>query len=79
MLRAFGRQMLEFVKGCLEIFRYGDVAGACHIVPANGDSAEEGIVPVDGDGIQFLEGLDEVVGVLLASVLEPKVINDEVG
>ena len=69
--------MLEFVKDCLEIFGNGDAAGACGIVPANGESSEEEIGPVDGDGIQFLEGLDEVVGVFLSNVLEPKAINNE--
>ena len=53
MLRAFGRQMLESVKGCLEIFGHGDVTVACHILPVNGESAEEGTGPVDGYGIQF--------------------------
>ena len=51
MLRAFGRQMLEFVKGCLEIFGHGDVSVACGIVPVNNESTEEGTGPVDGDGI----------------------------
>ena len=77
VLRVFGRRMLEFVKGCLEIFGHGDVAGACGIVPVNGESTEEGTGPVDGDGIQFLEGLDEVVSVFFADVLDPKVINDK--
>ena len=77
MLRSFGRWMLEFAKGCLEIFGHGDVAGACGIVPVNGDSKEEGTGPFDGYGIQFLEGLDEVVGFFLADVLDPKVINHE--
>ena len=49
----------------------------CSIIPVNGESAEEGNVPVDGDGVEFFEGLDEVVGVLLANVLDPKVINYE--
>ena len=53
MLQAFGRRMLEFVKGCLEIFGHGDVAGACGVVPVNGESAEEGTSPVDEDGVQF--------------------------
>ena len=77
MLWAFGRRMLEFVQGCLEIFWHGDVTGACGIVPVNGESAEEGTSPVDGDGVEFLEGLDEVVRVLFADVLDPKVINEE--
>ena len=77
MLRAFGRRMLEFEKGCLEIFGHRDVAGACGIVPVNSESAEEGTGPVDGYGIPFLEGLYEVVGVFLANVLEPKVDDDK--
>ena len=77
MLRAFGRRMLELEKGCLEIFGHGDFAGTCGIVPVNGESAEEGTDPVDGYGIQFLEGLDEVVGVFLDDILDPKVVNDK--
>ena len=77
MLRAFRRGMLEFVKGCLDIFRHGDVTGACGIVPVNGDSVEEGTSPVDGDSIQFFEGLDEVVWIFLSDVLDPKFVDDE--
>ena len=77
MLRAFGRRMLEFVMGCLEIFGNVDIAGACGVVPVNGESAEEGTGPVNGYGIQVLEGLDEVVGVLLADVLDPKFVDNE--
>ena len=43
MLRAFGRRMLAFVKGSLEIFGHGDIAGACGVVPVNGESTEDGI------------------------------------
>ena len=74
---AFGRRMLEFVQGCLEIFWHGYVAGACGIVPVYGESAEEETGPVNGYGVEFLEGLDEVVGLLFAYVLHPKVINNK--
>ena len=77
MLWAFGRRMLEFVQGCLEIFWHGDVAGSCGIVPVNGESADDGTGPVDGDGVEFLEGLDDSFGVLLANILDPKVVDDE--
>ena len=72
MLWAFGRRMLEFVQGCLEIFWHGYVAGTCGIVPVNSKSAEEGTGPVNGDGVEFLEGLDKVVGVLFAEYLTQK-------
>ena len=77
MLWAFGQRILEFEQGCLEIFWHRDVAGACVIVPVNGESEEEGTSPVNGDGIQFLEGLDEVVGVFFANAIDPKVINNK--
>ena len=77
MLWMFGRRMLEFEQVCLEMFWHGDVAGACGIVLVNGKSTEEGNSPVDGDGVYFLEVLDEVVGVLFADVLDPKLINDK--
>ena len=76
VLWAFGRQMLEFVQSCLEIFWHGYVAGAFGVVLIDGESAEEGTGPVDGDGVEFLEGLYEVVGIIFADVLGPKVIND---
>ena len=77
MLCVCGRRMLKFVQCCLEIFWHGYVVGACGIVPVNGESAEKGTGPVYVDGVEFLEGLDEVVGVLLAGVLDAKVINNE--
>ena len=66
------------MKVCLEIVRHEYVAGACDVVPGNGKSTEEGTDPVDGDGVQFLEGLDEVVGVLLVDIVYPKVVNNEI-
>ena len=61
----------------MEIVGRGYVAGACGVVPGNGKYTEEGTGPVDGDGVQFLEGLDKVVSVLLANIIDPKVVNDE--
>ena len=49
----------------------------CGIVPVDSDSAEDGTSPLDGDGVEFLEGLEEVVGVLFSDVLDAKVVYDE--
>ena len=38
---------------------------------------EEGTSPVNGGGVEFLEGLDEVVGVLFSGVLDAKVFYDK--
>ena len=61
----------------MEIVGHGYVAGACVVISGNGNSTEEGTGTVDGDGVQFLEGLDEVVGILLANIIDPKVGDDE--
>ena len=61
----------------MEIFGHGDVTGMCGVVPIDGESTEEGTSPVDGDGVEFLEGLDEVVSVLFSDVLDKKVIYNE--
>ena len=61
----------------MEIVGYGYVADACGVIPGNIKSTEEGTCPFDGDGVQFLEGLDKVVSVLLADILDPKVVDNE--
>ena len=61
----------------MEILGHGDITGVCGVVPVDGDSSEEGTIPVDGDGVEFLEGLYEVVGVLFSDVLDAKVVYDE--
>ena len=61
----------------MEIFGNGDVTGACGVVPVHGESTEEVTSTVDGDGVEFMEGLDEVVGVLFSNVLDAKVVYDE--
>ena len=61
----------------MEICRHGDVTGVCGVVLVDGEFTDEGTIPVDGYGVEFLEGLDEVVGVIFSDVLDAKVIYDE--
>ena len=61
----------------MEILGHGDVTGVCGVVPVDGESAEEGTIAIDGDGVEFLQGLDEVVGVLFSGVLDSKVVYDK--
>ena len=61
----------------MEIFGNGDVTGVCSVVPIDDESTEEGTSPVNGDGVEFLEGLDEVVGVFFSDVLDAKVVYDK--
>ena len=69
--------MMELKQCCLEIFGHGDVTGLCSVVPVDGESTEKGMSPVDGDGVEFFEGLDEVVGVLFSDVLDAEFVYNE--
>ena len=61
----------------MDIFGNRYVTGVCGVVSVDGDYTEEGTSTVDGYGVEFLEGLDEVFGVLLSDVLDAKVVYDK--
>ena len=61
----------------MEICGCGDVTGVCGVVPFDIESTEEGTSPVNGDGVEFLDGLDDVVGVLFSDILDAKVVHNE--
>ena len=61
----------------MEIFGHVDVTGVCGVVPVDGESTEEGTSPVDGDGVEFLYGLDEVISIFFSGVLDVKVVYDK--
>ena len=61
----------------MEVFGHGDITGACGAVPVDGESTEKGTSPVNGDGVEFLEGLYEVVVVLFSDVLDAKIVYNE--
>ena len=61
----------------LNIGWHGDVHIACCVVPFELHAAAQGSFPICGDGVILLEGVHEVLGVLLLDALDSKVINTE--
>ena len=57
--------------------RHGYINGSAAIIPLDGDTRIEGACPVGGDGVQFLEGAEEMLGVFAADVFDSEVIYDE--
>ena len=49
----------------------------CGVVPVHGEYTEEVTIPVNGGGVEFLEVLDEVVGVLFSDLLDAKFVYDK--
>ena len=73
-----GCWILELVEGLLDVCGHGDVTSYFVVVTIKGDTTIEGSSPVDGDIIQLLESLDDVVSCLFADVFDTKVV-DHVG
>ena len=67
--------MLKLVEGLLDVCGHGYVTNPLVIVPINGDTAIEESSPVDGDSIELLERLDEMVRRVFADVLDTKIID----
>ena len=52
MLRALGRDVLEFGEGLGNVSWHGEVDCSGGVVPGQGDSAVEDTTPISGDGIE---------------------------
>ena len=77
MLGLLGWRFLELEKIIAQVVGHDNITGACDVVPGNGETKEQGTVPIDRYTVEFLEVLDEVVGVLFSDVLDAKVVNGE--
>ena len=67
--------MLKLVGGFLAVCGNGDVTNTLAVVPINGETAIEISSPVDGDSIELLERLDEMVLRVFAGVLDTKIVD----
>ena len=56
-----GRWMLKLVEVFLDVCGHGDITNPLVLVPINGDTAIEVSSPFDGDIIELLERLDDIV------------------
>ena len=70
ILGARGRCMLKLLEGFLDVCGHGDVTNPLVVVPINGETTIEGSSPINGDIIELLERLDEMVRRVFADVLD---------
>ena len=61
----------------VDIAWHGDVDSAVDIVPCQSHAAVERFRPAEGNVVQGFDGVDKMVGVLNANVLDPKVVDDK--
>ena len=70
-----GRWVLKLVEGFLDVCGHGYVTNTLVVVPINGETAIEVSSPIDGDIIELLERLDEMVRRVFADVLDTKIFD----
>ena len=67
--------MLKLVEVFLDVCGHEDVTNTFFVVPVNGETAIEGSSPVDVDGIELLERLDDMSRHVFDDVLDTNIIN----
>jgi hypothetical protein len=77
MLRPEGGWMSEVEEGSMDVPGHGDVDVSFVVVPVEGQTAIECAGPVDGQGIIFLEGVYQVIGVGFGEIFNSKVVDAE--
>ena len=75
MLGLLGWRFLELEKIIAQVVGHDNITGACDVVPGNGETKEQGTVPIDRYTVEFLEVLDEAVGIFFAKILYAKRIH----
>ena len=69
--------MLELVKGTCDVAGHGEVNSAFVIVPFDSDTTVERAGPVTSELILGADGVEKMVSVLLADVLDTEIVDDE--
>ena len=69
--------VMESFEGFGNVFWHQDVDFSIFIVPINGESKVACSVPFFADCVVFLEGIHQVLGMLLANVFHAKVVHDK--
>jgi hypothetical protein len=69
--------MVQCVEGTGDVAGHGEVYGVIDVVPLEGEAAVESAFPVGGDDVEEFEGVNEVLGVVVANVFDSEVVGDE--
>ena len=69
---------LELVQIFLKLIGHGNVASASRVIPLDVETTEQGSGPIHGDGVLFLEGLDQVITIFFAKTIDTKVVDYKV-
>lgn len=69
--------MGEFVESTSDVPGHGHVDMSELVVPCQGEAAVKGTGPINGDGVEELKCVDQVLGILAVDVFDSKVVHDK--
>jgi hypothetical protein len=69
VLGTLGRLVLELGKSLCDVAGHRHVDGARFVIPIHSETEVAGAGPFGGDGVECLEGVDEMLCVVAARVL----------
>ena len=73
-----GGLLLELEEGCFDVSWHGDAHISVDVVPLECEAEVFLPGPVLGDLLILPEGFEQVIGVCVPCVLDPKIVDDEV-
>ena len=76
VLSFLGVGMVELGAQLSDVVVHRQAAGALGVVPGEVDARVEVALFVDGDVVVFAEGVEEMIGVAFAHLLDPEIIYD---
>ena len=77
MLRLAWLRMIVFEEYICNVAFHGEATRAVVVVPVEVDTCKLGSKPISCDIVRLLEGLEEMVSVLVTDILDAKFINDK--
>jgi hypothetical protein len=77
MLGTVGSGVLELVKGTCDVAGYGEVDSAFVIVLLERDTTVERAGPITCELVFGTDGVEKMISVLLADVLDTEIVDDE--
>jgi hypothetical protein len=69
--------VLKTLESFGDIPRHGYVDGEMDVIPVEGYGEIKGAGPICCDSVKFLEGSDEVNGIVVVCVFDTKIVNDK--
>ena len=69
--------MVIFGEKVMDVSLHGEVACTCGVIPGDVNTSKFAASPVGSDGVVFLEGSKEVLGMLAIDILDSKVVDNE--